>query len=111
MSNLFKFKKYKKKQGQKKVKHPKLIVDDYGNEYGFMGLTSQKRKGKGHNNYPLKYNPEIVNGERKTEKAYLRRKVEYDNKKKFGAISKNYVLHDEDKKDLIPIVNRRKKKR
>ncbi len=111
MLNLYKFRRYKKKQGKKKVRHPKLIVDDYKNEFGFMGLTSRKKKGRGHNNYPLLYNPEFKNGIRKKEPSYLRRKVEYDRKTNFGDIEKNYILHKEDKANLIPFIDKQKKKR
>ena len=111
MSNLFKFRRYKKKQGNLRVKHPKLIVDEYDDEFGYMGLTSRKKKGRGHNNYPLRHNPEFINGVRKKEQSYLRKKIEYDNKKLFGDIEKNFILHEEDKNDLIPYVNKRKKKR
>lgn len=111
MSDLFKFRKYKKKQGKKKVKHPKLIVDDYDNEYGFMGLTSSKYKGRGHKNIVLNDNPQFIDNRRKSEKSYLRRKVEYDKKKNFGNIVNDYSLSEFDKKRLVVYVNKHKKKR
>lgn len=42
---MFEFRRYKIKQGNKQVKHPKLIVDENNSQYGFMGLTSSKYKG------------------------------------------------------------------
>ena len=39
MDKLYVFRKYKKKQGKKNVKHAKLIVDSTNNEFGFMGLS------------------------------------------------------------------------
>lgn len=110
MSNLFKFRKYKKKQGNKKVKHPKLIVDEYDNEFGYMGLTSSKSKGRGHKNLQLNDNPQLVNGKRLEKKSYLRRKIEYDDKNMFYEESKDYALSDADKKRLIPYVNKHKKR-
>ena len=40
MSSLFKFRKYKKVEGgtHKRSKHPKLIVDETREEFGFMGV-------------------------------------------------------------------------
>ena len=111
MSNLFIFRRYKKKQGKKNVKHPKLIVDEYLNEFGFMGLTSSPSKGRRHKNIPLDENPQIINGKRNSKKSYLRRKIEYDNKKNFHDVSSDYVLSDSDKRKIIPYVNKHKKKR
>lgn len=109
--SLFKFRRYKKRQGKKKIKHPKLIVDDYKNEFGFMGLTSSKTKGRGHKNIPLYENPQIINGQKSSEKSYLRRKIEYDEKRSFEEILSDYVLSDVDKERLIPYVKKHKKKR
>lgn len=109
--DLFKFRKYKKKQGKKKVKHPKLIVDDYKNEFGFMGLTSSKNKGKRHNNFKLIDNPHFdENGKRFKEKSYLRRKIEYDSKDNFGNVMKNYSLSDTDKKRVESFIKGKTKK-
>ena len=106
MSDLYKFRKYKKSQGKKKVKHPKLIVDEYKDEYGFMGLTSSYRKGKRHNNIRLSSNPKKgASGE-----SYLRRKIEYDRKEMFEKILDDYSLSDEDKKYIIEYVNKHKKR-
>ena len=107
MSNLYEFRKYKKKQGKKNVKHPKLIVDEDYKEFGFMGLTSSKYKGRGHKNIELLNNPQKGN----SNKAYLRRKIEYDKKKRFGEIDSAYSLSDSDKQRLMTYVNKHKKKR
>ena len=80
MEKLYRFRKYKKKQGKKNVRHPKLIVDDYEHEYGFMGLTTSSTKGKRHKNIRLTENPQIVKGVHLREKSFLRRKIEYDKK-------------------------------
>lgn len=111
MSKLFVFRQYKKKQGKKNTRHPKLIVDEDKKDFGFMGLTSRKKKGKGHNNYPLLKNPQIINDVRKEGKSYLRKKVEYDVKSNFGKIDNNYQLHPDDLVRLIPYVDKHKKKR
>lgn len=111
MSDLFVFRRYKKRQGGKKARHPKLIVDETGGEYGFMGLTSSKDKGRRHKNIPLIDNPQFVNGKRLKTKSYLRRKIEYDEKRRFGEALKDYRLSDEDRTFLIGYVKKRKKKR
>lgn len=111
MSDLFTFRKYKKEQGKKKTKHYKLIVDDYENEYGFMGLTKSKYKGRGHKNLELIDNPQFVSGKRSSEKSYLRRKIEYDKKRYFSEVSLDYQLSDVDKRRLEPYVKKHKKKR
>lgn len=103
---LFVFRKYDKPQGKRAIKHPKLIVDDRDDEYGFMGLTSSKKKGRGHNNIPLSANPQQG---RKT-KAYLRRKIEYDYKELFGEILKDYKLSEIDKINLIDYIEKHKKR-
>lgn len=110
-NSLYVFRKYRKKEGKKNVKHPKLIVDEYDNEYGYMGLTSSKYKGRGHKNIPLTINPQFLNGSRLKEKSYLRRKVEYDNKKNFGNIIEDYIISEEDKEHIKPYVKLHKKKR
>lgn len=92
MDELYVFRKYKKKQGKKNVKHAKLIVDSTNNEYGFMGLTSSPAKGKHHRNLKLKQNPQIGS----EGQSYLRRKIEYDQKEMFDEILRNYNLSNED---------------
>ena len=97
-NSLYVFRRYKKKEGKKNVKHPKLIVDEYDNEYGYMGLTSSKNKGKKHINFPLVNNPQFdKSGNRINKKSYLRRKVEYDKKDNFGNLLADYSLSDIDK--------------
>ena len=106
----FHFRKYKKKQGKSEERHPKLIVDEDDNKYGFMGLTSNKFKGKGHKNIPLKKNPNNKAID-KSQKSYLRRKIEYDKKKNFGARLKDYQLGSEDIVRVNDYVKKHKKKR
>ena len=105
-NNLFNFRRYKKKEGDSKKRHPKLIVDENKINYGFMGLTEKSKKGKHHNNIPLIKNPK--NGD--TRPAYLRKKISYDIKENFGDILKDYNLSDKDKKDIITYVNKKLKK-
>ena len=107
MSKLFVFRIYKKKEGDKKVRHPKLIVDENNEEYGFMGLTSSKYKGRGHTNFELLINP----NSKMAGKSYLRKKIEYDNKDFFGEILKDYSLSKKDIERLIPYINKHKKKK
>ena len=111
IDDLFEFRKYNKKQGKKNVKHPKLIVDDFDKEYGFMGLTSAKYKGRGHKNIELHSNPQLINGKRRNDKSFLRRKIEYDLKTNFREVLSEYVLSDEDKERLKRYVEEHKKKR
>ena len=109
--DLYKFRKYLKVQGKKKLKHPKLIVDEFDEQFGFMGLTSSKYKGRGHKNIQLGMNPQIINGVRKKDSSFLRRKIEYDFKNQFSEILNNYILSDEDKNRLRQYVEMHKKKR
>jgi len=110
-NSLYVFRKYRKKEGKKNVKHPKLIVDEYDNEYGYMGLTSSRNKGKRHKNIKLSSNPQFKDGARLEESSYLRRKIEYDTKKNFEDISSTYILSERDKAKIKPYVSSKKKKR
>ena len=110
MSSLFKFRKYKIKQGRKNLSHPKLIVDEHKNEFGFMGLTSSKHKGKRHNNFPLINNPQTIDGKRVNNKSFLRRKIEYDDKSTFGKILKDYTLSNIDEIRVREFIKKKLKK-
>lgn len=105
-NNLFNFRRYKKKEGDSKKRHPKLIVDENNVNYGFMGLTEKRKKGKHHNNIPLIKNPKKGD----SRPAYLRKKISYDIKENFGEILKDYNLSNKDKKDIIAYVNKKLKK-
>lgn len=107
-SSLFKFRRYKKVEGgsTKKAKHPKLIVDEKKDNLGFMGLTEAPKRGH-HKNIELSKNPQ----NEKTNKAYLRDEVRYDNKKNFGEILESYQLSNEDKIAVIAYLKKRKKKK
>lgn len=106
-SSLFKFRRYKKKEGGKKAsRHPKLVVDETQTNYGFMGLTKDSKRGH-HNNLELKQNPQKGN----KNKAYLRDELRYDDKDNFGEILQNYNLSSEDKKAIIELLKKRKKKK
>lgn len=74
-NKLYYFRRYKKFEGDKSVRHPKLIVDEKNDEYGYMGLTSSKKSG-GHYNIPLKINPQ----KNAKNKSYLRKNIDYDRK-------------------------------
>ena len=106
--NLFSFRRYKKVEGGKikKAKHPKLIVDENVNEYGFMGLTESAKRGH-HKNIPLIKNPQ----KGKIEQSYLRDELRYDNKDNFTEILKNYNLSYEDKLNIIKYLEKHKKKK
>lgn len=107
---MYEFRKYKIKQGNKQVSHPKLIVDVTDDEYGFMGLTSSKFKGRGHKNLPLLENPRFSKGKRLTYKSYLRRKIEYDKKENFEEPLQNYSLSNIDKALIEDYVSKKLKK-
>ena len=104
-NRLYCFRRYKKYEGNKTVRHPKLIVDEKSDEYGYMGLTHQPKRGH-HSNIPLYDNPEIfyLSGKiiRKKEKSYLRDNIEYDKKNNFDDPLDNFVLSD---RDRISVVN------
>lgn len=103
---MFTFRKYKKIEGGKKkrAKHPKLIVDENGNQYGFMGLTESSKRGN-HKNIEIR-NPEKNKG----GKSYIRNELRYDDKKYFSLPLKNYKLHKEDYDIIIEKLNKHKKK-
>ncbi|MBQ0008981.1 MAG: hypothetical protein KBS97_01735 [Firmicutes bacterium] len=118
---MFEFRKYKVPQGKKKTRHPKLIVDEDHEEFGFMGLTHSKAKGKGHNNFPLIDNPQLDKyGNRLPNKNpyelnedtgnYLRRKVEYDVKENFGDILLDYSLSDIDTERVKEFIKNKTRK-
>jgi hypothetical protein len=102
---IFTFRRYKKKEGKKQVRHPKLIVDDYSNSFGYMGLTENKKNGH-HRNIPLKQNPKKDDN----RAAYLRKDIRYDKKTRFGQILDSYKLSKEDKQYIIEYVNKHKKR-
>lgn len=101
---LYVFRRYKKKQGMKNVRHPKLIVDSTKDKYGHLGLTESKYDGN-HHNIPID-NPQ----KGKVGKSYLRKSLEYDDKKLFGEILDDYKLSKKDKEYVINFVNKHKKK-
>jgi len=103
---LYVFRRYKKKQGAKNVRHPKLIVDSIKDKYGHLGLTSSSKTGH-HKNYEMQHNPQ----KGKTTKSYLRKSLEYDDKELFGEILNDYKLSKEDKEYVIDFVNKHKKKK
>lgn len=107
-SSLFKFRRYKKEEGGKKkrAKHPKLIVEEKKDNFGFMGLTEAPKRGH-HKNIELSKNPQKF----KENKAYLRDEVRYDDKRNFGDILEDYKLSNEDKKAVIDYLEKRKKKK
>lgn len=105
-NKLFVFRRYKKKQGERNVRHPKLIVDIESDSYGYMGLTEHNKKGKHHSNMPLKDNPKKGD----SRKAYLRKKIEYDKQEKFGHILDDYNLSQKDKEYIIKYVEKHKKR-
>lgn len=104
--DLLNFRRYKKKEGKSKKRHPKLIVDVNGKSYGYMGLTENKIRGKHHYNIPLSKNPKS-NDKRA---AYLRKKIDYDIKENFGGVLKDYNLSKKDREYIINYVNKRIKK-
>ncbi len=71
--------------------HPHIIVDDVDNNHVSVGLTTQKKKGKNHPNYPLSKSP-LNDG----KKSYIRRqgtvapKKEYNNPRTGEMTSEDY---------------------
>ncbi len=105
MSSFLKFRKYKKKQGKSGKIHPKLIVGKNKHKFKYLGLTSSSNKGKHHKNLSLNSNPEKNNH----KKAYLRKKIEEDDKTMFVEILKDFNLSDSDKSKVIEFLNKHKK--
>ena len=105
---LFVFRKYKKIEGGKikRAKHPKLIVDEENDNYGFMGLTESPKRGH-HKNIKLSKNPQVGN----TSDSYLRDELRYDLKENFSDILEDYNLSEEDKIAVLEYIKKRKKKK
>ncbi len=102
---MFTFRRYNKIEDgkRKRAKHPKLIVDKKGNEYGFMGLTESPKRGN-HKNIEIR-NPQ----KNKRGKSYIRSELRYDDKKYFSRPLQDYKLHKEDYDVIIDKVNKHKK--
>lgn len=105
-NKLYVFRRYKKKEGNKNVRHPKLIIDETSSKYGYMGLTSSQKTGH-HKNYEMHKNPQRGN----KNKSYLRKSINYDLKEKFSKILDDYHLSEEDKQYIIDYINKHKKKK
>ena len=105
-SNLYNFRRYKKKEGKSRKRHPKLIVDEDSKMYGYLGLTENEKKGKHHRNIPLSQNPK--KGDRRP--AYLRKQIAYDIKDNFGEILKDYNLSKKDREYIENYVRQRIKR-
>lgn len=69
-----------------KTKHPHYIIGEDENNYLSLGLTHQRKKGKGHNNYQLTKNP----NSKDNKLSYLRKQIEIGNKKSY---SKNKLIN------------------
>lgn len=109
---IFTFHRFKKKQGGRYKRHPKLIVDFSDGLYGHMGLTEEKAKGKHHRNIPLDKNPKIDKKTKQRDKrpAYLRKKIEYDNEQAFyDKRLDNYQLSSTDRQKIRTYVEKHKK--
>ena len=107
-SNLFTFRKYKKIEGGKKKrgKHPKLIVEENGDIFGFMGLTEAEKQGH-HKNIPLSKNPKRGD----TRPAYIRKEICYDNSDNFYGILEDYNLTSKDKQAILEWLRKKKGKK
>lgn len=105
-SKLFTFQKYQKIEGglKKRAKHPKLIVDEENEQYGYMGLTESEKQGH-HANIPLTKNPK--KGDKRP--AYLRREIRYDTKDNFVEVE-DYHLSNKDKQTVLQWLAEKKKK-
>lgn len=101
------FRLYKKKEGPNynKKQHPKLIVDENTNEFGFMGFTESKKRGH-HGNIPLERNPK----RKDSRPAYLRKELRYDLKTAFDRVLSNYRLTDKDADKVAEYLSKIKRK-
>lgn len=71
---------------QEKKLHPHYIIGEEGNYYLSVGITHDKKKGKGHNNHKLSKNPQ----KGFNEISYIRKQISRGNKK---AYSKNKLTN------------------
>lgn len=99
---LFVFRRYKKEEGGEstKAKHPKLIVDEQNQDYGFMGLTKSPKRGN-HNNIKID-NPQKNNTEDK-KTTYMKKTPEIDKTNRFGSVKKGWKLSEKDKEKVKKI--------
>ncbi len=106
-SKLFTFQKYKKVEGgtKKRAKHPKLIVEEKENEYGYMGLTESEKHGH-HSNIPLDENPQ----KGRKDKAYIHTDLRHAPIDDFSGPLENYKLSSKDKKKVVEWLKQHKKK-
>jgi len=89
---------------KKKINHPKLIVGEDGFEFLYYGVTSERKKGKSHNNYKFKVNPyNTYNGD-----SYLRKQIEHSPKKYFGRKLTNYSLSKVDNAYIDSLISKKK---
>ncbi|MBO5328602.1 MAG: hypothetical protein J6B04_05475 [Clostridia bacterium] len=71
-----------------------------------MGLTESAKRGH-HKNIELSKNPE----KGKTDLAYIRDELRYDNKKNFSSPLPNYKLSDKDTAKIQAAVEKHKQKK
>ena len=109
-NGLFKlhFRRFKKQEGKKgeEVRHPKLIIGEYGNYYDFMGLTESTKRGH-HKNIELFHNPK--KGDKRV--VYLRDEKRRDIKENFYPYPEaNYSLSKIDEQRILNHLAKKEKK-
>lgn len=62
-----------------KGNHPHIDIEHFDNKIVSVGLTHTEKKGKGHKNYPLKYNP--LGGQ---DKSFMKKQGTVGHKKDYG---------------------------
>ena len=97
---------FRKGKGAKFTGHPTYVFDEDGNKYKVLGVTHAE-KTNGIPNIKLAKNPEPNN----TNIAYIKTKVDKEEKNKFGARLKGWKLSNEDKPRVKAIIESNNQKK
>lgn len=99
-------KKFKRSfRKNKRIEHPTYVVDEDGNLFKYIGITHSANV-RGEKTVPLDKNPNPND----LRKAYVRPKVEKDDKSNFGRRLKNWSFSSSDKRKVEKILKSDKKK-
>ena len=95
----------KKENKVEKKNHPHYIVGENEHHYLSLGITHDRKKGKGHNNYPLVKNPNNYD----KEQAYMKKQIECAHKGAYSKYKLNYRLSDIDELFVDSLIDKNTK--
>ena len=88
-----------------KKNHPHYIIGEEKNHYLALGITHDRKKGKGHNNHPLTKNPNKYD----PEPSYMKKQIECAHKGAYSKYKLNYRLSDIDELYVDSLIAKNKK--